>query len=134
MMVQEKWSWFGSRELIGFKKNLHVGVSYFAFGKAGFFNNTPQITHPEMEEVTEVNSHPKNFLEPVYPATEKLKSKSLGGRQLGKLTFALLQIVSEKDIPENLPKELIEKFRLVNVLTLLKIFIFPPVLLITKMR
>ncbi|MGN6343077.1 MAG: ATP-dependent DNA helicase RecG [Ginsengibacter sp.] len=121
----------GEMELVWFQginwiqKNLHVGVSYFAFGKAGFFNNTPQITHPEMEQVTEVNSHPKNFLEPVYPATEKLKSKSLGGRQLGKLTFALLQILSEKDISENLPKELIEKFRLVKRFDAIKNIHFP---------
>ena len=96
------------------QKTLHVGASYIVFGKAGFFNNTPQITHPEIEQLNEANRNAKSFLEPVYPATEKLKAKAMGGRQLGKLTFGLLQIISEKDIPENLPEELLSKFRLVK--------------------
>ena len=48
--------------------------------------NRPQIVHPEMEEVTEGNLKRKVTLEPVYRTTEKLKSKWLGGRQIGKLT------------------------------------------------
>jgi ATP-dependent DNA helicase RecG len=44
------------------------------------------------------------YLEPVYPATEKLKVRGLGGRQLGKLTLGLLNMLKEKDLPENLPE------------------------------
>jgi ATP-dependent DNA helicase RecG len=39
----------------------------------------------------------------VYPSTEKLKIRGLGGRQLGKLTQSLLNMLKEKDLPENLP-------------------------------
>jgi ATP-dependent DNA helicase RecG len=121
----------GELELVWFQginwieKNLEIGAPYIVFGKAGFFNNTPQITHPEMELLNEANRNAKNFLEPVYPATEKLKAKSLGGRQLGKLTFGLLQIISEKDIPENLPEELLTKFRLVKRFDAMKNIHFP---------
>jgi len=45
----------------------------------------------------------KNFLEPVYPSTEKLKLRGLGGRQLARLTQTLLGLLKEKDLPENLP-------------------------------
>ena len=38
----------------------------------------PQITHPEIEEVTDANTETKFFLEPVYPSTEKLKARDLG--------------------------------------------------------
>ena len=121
----------GELELVWFQginwiqKSLIVGAPYIVFGKAGFFNNTPQITHPEMEQLTEANRNVKNFLEPVYPATEKLKAKAMGGRQLGKLTFGLLQIISEKDIPENLPEELLSKFRLVKRFDAIKNIHFP---------
>jgi ATP-dependent DNA helicase RecG len=121
----------GELELVWFQglnwieKNLEIGAPYIVFGKAGFFNNTPQITHPEMELLNELNKNAKSFLEPVYPATEKLKAKAMGGRQLGKLTFGLLQIISEKDIPENIPDELLSKFRLVKRFDALKNIHFP---------
>jgi len=96
------------------EKSLHIGAQYLVFGKAGFFMNTAQITHPEIERLTEENKNAKSFLEPIYPGTEKLKAKSMGGRQMGSLTYTLLQMLSEKDIPENIPADIIKKFRLVK--------------------
>ena len=122
----------GELELVWFQginwieKNIQVGAPFLVFGKAGFFMNSPQITHPEMELLTEENKIAKNFLEPVYPSTEKLKAKSLGGRQLGKFTSTLLQLLSEKDILENIPADILEKFRLVNRFDAYKNIHFPP--------
>lgn len=93
---------------------LHIGSSFLVFGKAGFYLNTPQITHPEIELLTEENKYAKNFLEPVYPGTEKLKARGMGGRQMGKLTQTLLQLLSEKEIPENIPLNILGKFRLIK--------------------
>ncbi len=107
------------------QKNLHVGTGYLVFGKAGVFLNMPQITHPEMELLTAANKEAKNFLEPVYPATEKLKAKGMGGRQIGTLTARLLQLLSEKDIPENLPADVLSKFRLVKRFEAIKNIHFP---------
>lgn len=110
----------GELELVWFQainwvqKTLHIGKKYRVFGKAGFYLNTPQITHPEIEEVTEVNTETKFFLEPVYPGTEKLKAGNLGGRQIAKLTYTLLQMLSEKDIPENLPSPVLSQYHLVK--------------------
>jgi ATP-dependent DNA helicase RecG len=110
----------GELELVWFQaiswiqKTLHIGKKYRVFGRAGFFMNTPQITHPEIEEVTAVNTETKFFLEPVYPSTEKLKARNLGGRQIAKLTHALLQMLGEKDIPENLPPAVLSQYHLVN--------------------
>lgn len=110
----------GEMELVWFQginwieKGLHIGASYLVFGKAGFFMNTAQITHPETELLTGENKNAKSFLEPIYPSTEKLKAKSMGGRQMGKFTFTLLQLLSEKDIPENIPASILEKFRLIK--------------------
>jgi ATP-dependent DNA helicase RecG len=121
----------GELELVWFQgiswieKTLHIGAPFLVFGKAGFFMNSPQITHPEMELLTEANKNAKNFLEPIYPGTEKLKAKNMGGRQMGNLTFTLLQMLSEKDVPENIPGDILEKFRLVKRFDAYKNIHFP---------
>ena len=107
------------------EKSLHIGAQYLVFGKAGFFMNTAQITHPEIERLTEENKNAKSFLEPIYPGTEKLKAKSMGGRQMGSLTYTLLQMLSEKDIPENIPADILEKFRLIKRFDAYKNIHFP---------
>jgi ATP-dependent DNA helicase RecG len=65
-----------------------------------------------MEIFSREKAEGKNFLEPVYPTTEKLKARALGGRQIGKLTYTLLGLLHEKDIPENLPAGIITTLRL----------------------
>lgn len=107
------------------EKTLHIGAEYLVFGKAGFFMNTAQITHPEIERLTEENKNAKSFLEPIYPGTEKLKAKSMGGRQMGSLTYTLLQMLSDKDVPENIPADILEKFRLIRRFDAYKNIHFP---------
>jgi len=108
----------GILELIWFQginwveKKLQVGELYRVYGKAGFFQQMPQITHPEIENFNLDNQETKIFLEPLYPCTEKLKSRGLGGRQIGKLTQTLLSILREKDIPENIPLTIIKELSL----------------------
>jgi ATP-dependent DNA helicase RecG len=48
----------------------------------------------------------------VYPSTEKLKTKGLAGRSIGKLTKMLFNIIGEKDIPENIPAEILKQLKL----------------------
>ena len=110
----------GRLELVWFQginwvqKTLQEGEKYLVYGRVSFFNGKPQITHPETEVFTDSTADGKNFLEPVYPTTEKLKARSLNGRQLGKLMSALLQQLSEKDIPENVPGAVLAKLQLVG--------------------
>ena len=96
------------------------------FGRLAFFNGKPQITHPEFELLNPENKETKNFLEPVYPSTEKLKSRSLGGRQLAKLTQMLLGMLQEKDFPENLPANIISQLKLISRYQALSFIHFPP--------
>ena len=109
----------GSIELVWFQginwiqKSLNVGHNYLVYGKVGYFQGQPQLTHPEIEVLTEEKSEGKDFLEPVYPSTEKLKAKGLGGRQIGKLTKVLMQILKERDIPENLPEAILTQVKLI---------------------
>ncbi|WP_262507774.1 ATP-dependent DNA helicase RecG [Sediminibacterium ginsengisoli] len=96
------------------QKSLTEGMQYLVFGRTGFFNGKPQIVHPEIEPYVPAKADGKQFLEPVYPTTEKLKVKSLNGRQIGKLTYTLLAQLKAEDIPENLPQYLVEKLRLMG--------------------
>src|SRR6266516_4359714 len=92
------------------QKTLAIGTRYLVFGRTGFFMNHPQITHPEMELMGSEQTGTKNFLEPIYASTEKLKARSLNGRQLGKISYHLFSILTEKEVREILPVALIKKF------------------------
>ncbi len=96
------------------QKTLNLDDEFLIFGKVSFFNGQPQIAHPEMELVKQQNVEGKSFLEPIYPTTEKLKAKSLNGRQISKLTFALLSLISPKDLPENIPENIMSELKLMN--------------------
>lgn len=108
----------GSIELIWFQgiswiqKALQEGNEYLVYGKLSFFQGNQQITHPEIELLNRNITEDKFILEPVYPSTEKLKSKGLGGRQIGKLTRHLFTLISEKDIPEILPEKIVQQLKL----------------------
>ena len=98
-------AWFQGIQYV--QKNLVEGQTYLVFGRLGFFNGKPQIVHPEIEPFEVQTMSQKSLLEPVYGSTEKLKSRGLNGKQLGKLTQVLFQQISERDLPENLPAHLL---------------------------
>lgn len=95
-------------------KNLHIGSDYLVFGKTGFFNGKPQIVHPEIEPLVLSKPGVRDFLEPVYPSTEKLKARGFNGRQLGKCTQGLFSLIKPSDLPENLPDELVQQLGLLS--------------------
>ncbi|HLZ88594.1 MAG TPA: ATP-dependent DNA helicase RecG [Puia sp.] len=97
--------WF--QGIHGVQKFVQVGGEFLVYGRVSFFQGSPQLTHPEIEVLQGQGAAPPEFLEPVYPTTEKLKVRGLGGRQLGKLTQVLLNMLKEKDLPENLPASLL---------------------------
>jgi len=102
--------WFAAISWV--QKALKVQQKYLVYGRVSSFNGRLQIAHPEMEVLTAENATGMDFLEPVYPSTEKLKTKGLNGRAIAKLSHNLLAMLSPKDIPENLPAALLEQFRL----------------------
>ena len=103
--------WFQGVQYV--EKLVTPGVRYLVFGKVSFFNGRPQITHPELEPFSPAIADGKGYLEPIYPTTEKLKAKGLNGKQLSKLTGALLAMISPKDISENLPETVVAALQLV---------------------
>ena len=96
------------------QKALMPGHSYLAFGKLGFFMGTPQIAHPDMEPYTPQKATGKQFLEPIYPSTEKLKARGLNGAALGKIMGEMLQKIQPKDLLENLPPHILQSYKLMG--------------------
>ena len=66
-------AWFQGANWI--QKALQEGQEYMVYGKLSFFQGRPQIIHPEIEKLSVENLDGKSFLEPIYPTTEKLKSR-----------------------------------------------------------
>ena len=105
--------WFQSIKWV--EKNISVGKAYILFGKPGFFNGKAQMAHPEMELYSiETQQRRGNLtLQPTYNSTEKLKQYSLDSKGISKLVSVLLE-QQLKDIHENLPPYLINRFKLMG--------------------
>ncbi len=106
-----------SLELIwfnGFKflKNLFVpGQEYIVFGKPARFGRKYSIAHPEVEAVSPVAITQQSSMHPVYPSTEKLKSRALDSKGISRLLTTLLPQIKDH-INENLPEYLREELKL----------------------
>lgn len=105
-------TWF--KGITWIEKALKQNEIYTVFGRISFFMGKPQIVHPEMELVKPGGAPAKNYLEPVYSTTEKLKARGLGGRQIGKLTENLFFLLKENDLKEILPQNLIQNLKLIS--------------------
>ncbi|MFD0795809.1 ATP-dependent DNA helicase RecG [Mucilaginibacter litoreus] len=106
-------AWFQGIRWI--EKTIIPGKVYIIFGKPGFFNGKAQMSHPELElYFSGANQQKGNLtLQPAYNSTEKLKQFSLDSKGIQKLIATLLE-QHAKDIHENLPLYIINRYRLMN--------------------
>jgi ATP-dependent DNA helicase RecG len=111
----------GVMELVWFQgikwaeKNLMVGKAYILFGKPGSFNGKAQMSHPEFDLYSQETIQRKGnmTLQPVYSSTEKLKQFTLDSKGIQKLVTGLLE-QHAREIQENLPLYIINKFKLMG--------------------
>jgi ATP-dependent DNA helicase RecG len=89
------------------QKAMVPGGRYLVYGKPSFFMGRAQMPHPEVESLQQDGAEPRDFLEPVYRTTEKLKARGLGGRQIGKLSHTLVSMLGPQDLPEILPEQVL---------------------------
>ncbi len=108
----------GSIEIVWFQgakwilDKIKTGVDYVVFGKPSQYGSSLNIAHPEIELVTE-RSLQKQYLQPVYPTTEKLKKKFIESKHLsGFMKQLLVEAVNHLD--ETLPAELLSRYKLVD--------------------
>ncbi len=92
--------WFRGFKWI--KDQFKPGVEYIVFGKPTPFGDAYNIAHPEIEPVTPGAINQTSKMQPVYHSTEKLKSRGLDSRGIGKLLKTLIPQAREH-IPESLP-------------------------------
>lgn len=119
----------GSLELVWFQginwvtKKVSVNVEYVVFGKPNRYGNKLSIAHPEVEPVTAKNEA-GGFLQPVYPITEKLKSRYIDSKFISKLQQEVLR-AAQSHIRETLPAELISRLKLLEKKESLNAIHFP---------
>jgi ATP-dependent DNA helicase RecG len=97
------------------EKTLTPGKVYVIFGRPGFFNSKAQMAHPEMElySPTAIKQKGNLTLQPAYNSTKKLEQFTLDSKGLSKLIAGLLE-QHAKDIHENLPAYIINRFKLAD--------------------
>ncbi len=117
-------TWFQGISWI--EKTLETGKSYLLFGRLTFFNGQPQLVHPEMEPWVPGPAPQRKFLDPIYPSTEKLKARGLTGRNIARLTYALLQQLPPEALPEILPETLCKRYRFISRQEAFHHIHFPP--------
>jgi ATP-dependent DNA helicase RecG len=103
--------WFNN--IKGIEEWIKKGVSYIVFGKPTLFNNTVNITHPEMRTEEEDNKKESILFQPLYNTTEKMKKSGLDSKNISKLTYQLLTENKDK-IAENLPGYILDKLNLMD--------------------
>ncbi|MBN1338574.1 MAG: ATP-dependent DNA helicase RecG [Bacteroidales bacterium] len=87
------------------------GQEYILFGKPSYFNGNYNIPHPEVTLPEDNLLIQGGRLQAFYNSTEKLKSKGLDSKSIGKLFIPLLSAVKD-DLQENLPDDILNKFKL----------------------
>jgi ATP-dependent DNA helicase RecG len=103
--------WFqGAKWLVG---KFKTDVDYVVLGKPSEFRGKFNITHPDVDLASDESIKLNSALQPVYPSTEKLKSKGLDSKGIVKLMEVLIPQLKNK-MPETLPQNLIEQYKLVS--------------------
>lgn len=108
----------GSLELVWFQgityfeKYLRVNAEYIIYGKPVSFGSKWSITHPEIDLVTQENSH-GGYWQPIYPLTEKLRRRFIDSKFLGRAIKTLMEMAWPQ-IKETLPDNIIQKYRLAS--------------------
>lgn len=120
----------GELELVWFQginwvnEKIKPGLELIVFGKPTRFGARYNIAHPELEPVSAASDVKSRGLTPVYPLTERLKSRFLDNKSLTKLQRELLTVSAEK-IRETLPSSLRSEYKLIDKKTALINIHFP---------
>ena len=90
-------------------QKIKPGIAYVVFGKPNRFGKNLTIAHPEVEPVSMVGDQ-GGYLQPVYPLSEKLRTRRIDNKVISKLQEEVLR-VAQPHIRETLPNFLLNKFK-----------------------
>jgi ATP-dependent DNA helicase RecG len=120
----------GTLELVWFQGiswiagKIQPGIEYIVFGKPNKFGSHFSIAHPEIDVVS-ANNEKAGALQPVYPLTDKLRTRKLDSKVISKLMRDLLTMAADR-IRETLPKKILREENLVAKRDALLAIHFPP--------
>ena len=117
-----KLVWFRGHQWI--KESLKLNIPYVIFGRLNWYDNRPNMPHPEMETLENFDKGFSKSLQAIYPSTEKLLSKGISQRAIIKMMTELLQSI-KNPFAEALPEYLISKYNLIDKNNALKNIHFP---------
>ena len=108
----------GEIELVWFQginwvvNKIKPNVDYVVFGKPNRFGSKLSIAHPEIEPLTE-KSEKGGYLQPVYPLSEKLRTRYIDSKLIAKLQQEVLR-GAQAHMRETLPSSVLHKQRLIS--------------------
>ena len=106
------------------KQNYKVGVDYLLFGRPSVFNNRIQLQHPDIDEVSKVDTSAMG-MQPYYNTTERMKKGGMNSRAVERLTKTLLEKLREP-LPETITPEILQKRHLMGRDEALRSIHYPP--------
>ena len=101
--------WFGAGGKYA-KQNYRIGTDYLVFGKPTVFNNRIQLSHPDIDEASKVDTTAMG-MQPYYNTTEKMKKMGLNSRSIERFTKTLVTTLKEP-LQETLPDFIIQRLHL----------------------
>lgn len=113
--------WFQGAQWM--KKTLVENQHYLVFGRVNYFNGVLNIPHPDIDPLNSETA--KAGMTPVYPLTEKLKSRGVNNRILVKILKELVSKISPGDFPEILPADILQQYQLCDRFSAIKWIHFP---------
>jgi ATP-dependent DNA helicase RecG len=108
----------GEIELVWFQginwvtNKIKPNVDYVVFGKPNRYGSKLSIAHPEIEPLTE-KSEKASYLQPIYPVSEKLRTRHIDSKFISRVQQELLK-GAQAHIRETLPSTLLQRQNLIG--------------------
>lgn len=110
----------GILELVWFKglkfilDKYKTDVDYLVFGKPSLYGHQLSIAHPDVDVLSDAKAPIATTLQPLYNTTEKMKSHYINSKAIQTIQYNLIRNIHEA-IPETLPPDIIQKYRLMRL-------------------
>jgi ATP-dependent DNA helicase RecG len=105
--------WFQGAKWISEKIKPHLTNEYIVFGRPAEFNGRFNISHPEIDLVSDENTIRASALQAVYNSTDKLKIRGLDTRGIARAQKTLVSLI-KNNIPETLSNTIRERYHLIT--------------------
>ncbi len=114
--------WFQGHKWV--RESLKINEVSVIFGKCSSFNGTYNMSHPEIELLSEHEQSLRTAMQPVYPSTETLTNRGISNRMINKMMQQLF-LETQSLFTETLPDYLIDELKLIPKKTALFNIHFP---------